>query len=215
MDYAKGMEVAGADAIELNPYYVPTDLLQPGSVVEQRYLNALKDVKSSVRIPVAVKLGPFFSSFAHAAYRFDVQGADGLVLFNRFYQPDVDLDSLDIVPNIELSTSADGRMTLRWIAILYDRIKADLAATSGIHTAKDVLKMLLVGADVTMMCSALFENGIGHVRRVVEDVKHWLEVNEYDSVEQMKGSLSQKSCADPAAFERANYMKALNSYHGY
>ena len=212
VDYAAGMEEAGADAIELNVYYIPTDPDLLGSSVEQRYVDILIDVKSSVSIPVAIKLSPFFSSLANVAKRLDEAGADALVLFNRFYQPDIDLENLEVVPNVILSTPQAMRLPLRWIAILYGRVQANLAATSGIHTAEDVVKMLMAGANVTMMCSALLQHGIGSIWQILQDMEAWMEAHEYVSVEQMQGSMSQKSCADPAEFERANYMKGLNSY---
>lgn len=210
--YAKEIEQAGADALELNIYYIPTNLDLPGIQVEQMYVNVLEDVKKSVRIPVAIKLGPYFSNMAHMARRLCTAGADGLVLFNRFYQPDIDLEQLEVVPNVLLSTPQAMRLPLRWIAILHGRIQASLAATSGIHSAEDVLKMLMAGADVTMLCSTLLKNGVGQIRNLERDLVRWMEEHEYDSVKLMKGSLSQKSCAHPSAFERANYMKALKSY---
>lgn len=210
--YAKEIEQAGADALELNIYYIPTDLDLPGIQIEQMYVNVLEDVKKSIRIPVAIKLGPYFSNMAHMARRLCTAGADGLVLFNRFYQPDIDLEQLEVVPNVLLSTPQAMRLPLRWIAILHGQIQASLAATSGIHSAEDVLKMLMAGADVTMLCSTLLKNGVGQIRNLERDLVRWMEEHEYDSVALMKGSLSQKSCAHPAAFERANYMKALKSY---
>ena len=212
INYAKKIEEAGADALELNIYYIPTDIMLSSNEVEDRYLEVLHAVKRTVNIPIAVKLSPFFSAMAHMAQRFDNAGANGLVLFNRFYQPDIDLVELEITPNVILSTKNAMRLPLRWIAILYGRIKANLAATSGIHTAEDVLKMLMVGADVTMMCSALLKNGHEHIKKVLEDMERWMIEHEYVSVKQMKGSLSQKSVTDPAAFERANYMKSLHSF---
>jgi len=210
--YAKKIEEAGADAIELNVYHVAADPAQDGAAVENRYLETLRAVKSSVKIPVAMKLSPFFSSMANMAQRLDKAGADGLVLFNRFYQPDIDLETLEVTPNVILSTPHAMRLPLRWVAILHGRIKASLAATSGIHTAQDVLKMLMAGADVTMMCSALLKHGPGKIKEVLAELTKWMEEHEYESVAQMKGSMSQKSAADPSSFERANYMKALNSY---
>ncbi len=212
IDYAKKIQQAGADAIELNVYYIPTDPELTGAEVEDRYLEVLHAVKQEITIPVAMKLSPFFSSMAHVAKRLDMAGANGLVLFNRFYQPDIDLETLEVVPGVVLSTPMAMRLPLRWIGILYGKVKASLAATSGIHTAHDVIKMLMVGADVTMMCSALLKNGPQHIARVLGDVRQWMLEHEYVSVSQMKGSMSQKSIADPAAFERANYMKALNQY---
>jgi dihydroorotate dehydrogenase (fumarate) len=211
-DYAKQIQQAGADALELNIYYIPTDMDLDGEVVEDTFINILKAVKATVTIPVAVKLSPFFSNFANMAKRLDEAGANGLVLFNRFYQPDIELESLEVKPNILLSTPMAARLPLRWIAILYGRIKASLAATSGIHRGTDALKMLLAGADVTMLCSALLRHGIPQIALIERDLKAWLEEHEYESVTQLKGSLSQKNCAEPAAFERAQYMKALTSY---
>jgi len=213
INYAKKMQEAGADAIELNVYYVPTDPGLPGSEVEDRYLEVLHAVKRAVRIPVAMKLSPFFSSFANMARRLDTAGADGLVLFNRFYQPDIDLDLLEVKPGVTLSNSFAMRVPMRWIAILRGKVKASLAATSGIHSAEDVLKMLMAGADVTMMCSALLKHGSGHIATVLKDLDRWMMEHEYISIQQMKGSMSQSSIADPSAFERANYMKALNRFH--
>jgi dihydroorotate dehydrogenase (fumarate) len=211
MKYAKSIEQAGTDALEVNVYYIPTDPRLTGADVEDRYVEILHTIKQSVAIPVAMKLSPFFSSFAHMANRLVDAGADGLVLFNRFYQPDINLESLDVEPGITLSTSHSMRLPMRWIAILFGRINASLAATSGIHTAGDALKMLMAGADVTMMCSALLKNGAQHITKVLSDMQQWMIDHEYLSVEQMKGSMSHKSVADPAAFERANYMKALQS----
>jgi dihydroorotate dehydrogenase (fumarate) len=210
--YAKAIEQAGADALELNIYYIPTDMDTTSVEVEQNYLDILKAVKSEVKIPVAVKLSPFFTNFANMAARLDGAGANGLVLFNRFYQPDIDLESLEVKPNILLSTPMAMRVPLRWIALLYGKLKANLAATSGIHRASDVLKMLMAGADVTMLCSALIRHGVGHVKVIERDLVAWMEEHEYSSVAQLKGSLSQKNCADPSAFERAQYMKAISQY---
>ncbi len=183
-----------------------------GEAVEENYINILKAVKSEVTIPVAVKLSPFFSNFANMAKRLDQAGANGLVLFNRFYQPDIELESLEVKPNILLSTPMAMRLPLRWIALLHGKLKASLAATSGIHRAADALKMLLVGADVTMLCSTIIRHGIPQIAMIERDLVDWLEEHEYESVSQLKGSLSQKNCAEPAAFERAQYMKALTGY---
>ncbi|TAK52429.1 MAG: dihydroorotate dehydrogenase-like protein [Bacteroidetes bacterium] len=212
IEYAKRLEQAGANAIELNVYYIPTDPRLTAADVEDRYLEVLHAVKRVVSIPVAMKLSPFFSSFANMAQRLDTAGVDGLVLFNRFYQPDIDLSTLDVKPGVTLSTSFAMRVPLRWIAILHGQVKASLAATSGIYTAEDVLKMLMAGADVTMMCSALLKHGASHISQVLNDLNRWMEEHEYVSVQQMKGSISQRSVADPSAFERANYMKALNRF---
>ncbi|HTY86545.1 MAG TPA: dihydroorotate dehydrogenase-like protein [Candidatus Acidoferrum sp.] len=210
--YAKLVQQAGADALELNIYYIPTNMQLPGGEVEQTYLDILKAVKSEVTIPVAVKLSPFFSNFANMAKRLDETGANGLVLFNRFYQPDIDLEALEVKPNILLSTPMAMRVPLRWIAILYGHLKASLAATSGIHRATDVLKMLMAGADVTMLCSTLIRHGAGHIQTIEKDLVAWMEEHEYESVTQLKGSLSQQKCEAPAAFERAQYMKAISTY---
>ncbi len=212
ISFAKRIEEAGADAIELNVYYIVADPKLSSQEVEERYLEVLRAVKGTVRIPVAMKLGPHFSSFSAFAKRLDHEGVNGLVLFNRFYQPDIDLEALEVTPNVVLSTPHDIRLPLRWIAILFGHIKANLAATSGIHTAEDVLKMLMAGADVTMMCSALLKHGPSRITEVLNDLTRWMTEHEYASVKQMRGSMSQKSVADPAAFERANYMKSLQSF---
>jgi dihydroorotate dehydrogenase (fumarate) len=212
--YAKGIQEAGADALELNIYYIPTDMDLTSAQVEQNYLDILKAVKSVVSIPVAVKLSPFFTNFAHMARRLDHTGADGLVLFNRFYQPDIDLENLEIKPNILLSTPMAMRVPLRWIALLFGKLKANLAATSGIHRASDVLKMLMAGADVTMLCSTLLRHGTRQIGVIERDLVAWMEEHEYQSVTQLKGSLSQRNCADPSAFERAQYMRALSHLPG-
>jgi dihydroorotate dehydrogenase (fumarate) len=211
-DYGKAMQQAGADALELNIYYIPTDLNVTSAQVEQNYLDILKAVKSAVTIPVAVKLSPFFTNFANMAKRLDDAGANSLVLFNRFYQPDIDLESLEVKPNILLSTPMAMRVPLRWIALLYGKLRANLAATSGIHRASDVLKMLMAGADVTLLCSTLIRHGVRQIGVIERDLVAWMEEHEYESVAQLKGSLSQKNCADPSAFERAQYMKAISRF---
>jgi dihydroorotate dehydrogenase (fumarate) len=212
IDFAKQMQQAGADALELNVYFIPTDMNLTGAEVEQRYIDILQAVKAAVSIPVAVKLSPFFSNLANMAMRLDNAGADGLVLCNRFYQPDIDLENLEIKPQVLLSTPQAIRIPLRWIAILCGRIKADLAATSGIHTGEDVVKMLMVGASATMLCSVLLRRGIPHLRTVEQELIHWMEEHEYESVRQMQGSMCQYLCPNPTAFERAQYMRALISY---
>jgi len=209
--YATQIEQAGADALECNIYSIPTDMDVPAAEVEQTYIEILRAVKYSITIPVAVKLSPFFSNMANMAKRLDQAGADGLVLFNRFYQPDIDLEELEIKPNVLLSTPQALRLPLTWIGILYGRIKANLAATSGVHGAEDVIKLLMVGADVTMLCSTLLRNGISHLRYVEQSLVEWMEKHEYESVRQMKGSMSQLRCPDPSAFERAQYMRAVKS----
>ena len=211
-DYAKQMQRAGADALELNIYSIPTEMDLPGFEVEQTYLDIVKSVKSELTIPVAVKLSPFFSNFANMAGRLDEAGANGLVLFNRFYQPDIDLDSLEVRPNVLLSTPMAMRVPLRWIAILFGRVRANLAATSGIHRASDALKMLLAGADVTMLCSVLLRQGIGQIKNIERDLVTWMEDHQYESVQQLRGSLSQLNCPDPSAFERAHYTRAISRY---
>ncbi len=209
--YARQIEQAGADAIECNIYSIPTDLDVAGSDIEKTYVDILREVKTSVRIPVAVKISPFFSSMANMAKRFDEAGANGLVLFNRFYQPDINLDELEIQANVLLSTPQDLRLPLTRIGILYGRIRASLAATSGVHGPEDVVKLLMVGADVTMICSALLRNGIGYLNQIEDGLLEWMEEHEYRSVQQMKGSMSQIRCPNPSAFERAQYMKAVKS----
>ena len=210
--YAQNIEQAGADALELNVYYIPTNPNIPGSEIEKMYIDTLKAVKSKVKIPVAIKLSPFFSSMSNMAKKLDEAGADALVMFNRFYQPDFDLEKLEVAPNLMLSTNWEMRLPLRWIAILYGNVKASMAATSGIHSHLDAIKIIMAGGDVAMMCSELLLNGVNRIGQVVEGMKLWMEENEYDSIEMMKGSMSQKSTAEPAAFERANYMKLLQSY---
>ncbi len=211
-DYAKKMEEAGADGIELNVYYIATDPEFNSTAVEDRYVEILKAVKNAVKIPVAMKLGPYFSAFGSVAKRLDEAGADALVLFNRFYQPDIDLDKLEVVPDLVLSTPFEMRLPLRWTAVLHDNVQASLAGTSGIAGAADVIKMVMAGADVVQIVSVLLRKGAGEITNILRGMETWLEENEYESVEQMKGSLSQRACPDPAAFERANYMKTLNSY---
>jgi dihydroorotate dehydrogenase (fumarate) len=210
--YAREIEKAGADALELNVYFVAGDPSLSGRAVEILYEDILKAVKQAVRIPVAMKLSPFFSSMAATAAQLDSAGADALVLFNRFYQPDIDLEKLEVVPNLVLSSPAELRLPLRWIAILYGRLTASLAATSGIATAEDVLKAVMAGADVVQVVSVLLRRGVGELAVMLEGMQAWMREHEYESIAQMKGSMSQKACPEPAAFERANYMKTLNSY---
>ena len=212
ISYAKKIEQAGADALELNVYYIPTDPDMSGAQVEQMYADLVRDVGASVKIPVAVKLGPYFSSMASMARRLDQAGASGLVLFNRFYQPDFDLEELAVTPNLLLSRSEELRLRLTWVGILYGRIKADMAITGGVHTAEDAIKSMMAGARVAMMTSALLRNGIAHLKTVHSGIVDWMEKHEYASIQQMQGSMSQKSVAEPAAFVRANYMKVLGSY---
>ncbi|MBI3563828.1 MAG: dihydroorotate dehydrogenase-like protein [Elusimicrobia bacterium] len=210
--YAREIEKAGADALELNIYFIPTDPSTPGEEIERTHVDILKAVKAATTLPVAVKIAPFFSSLANMAKRLDDAGADGLVLFNRFYQPDFDLDRLELRPNLLLSTPQALRLPLHWTAVLHGKVKADLAATSGVHAAGDVLKLLMAGASVTMMASALFKFGIDHIRAVETELVRWMEEREYESVAQMRGSMSQMRCADPGAFERQQYIKTLTTY---
>ncbi|MCB9367428.1 MAG: dihydroorotate dehydrogenase-like protein [Calditrichaeota bacterium] len=210
--HAKLIEQAGADALELNIYYLATDFTITGADVENNYIEILKAVKSEVKIPVALKLSPYFSAFASMAKRCDEAGADGLVLFNRFYQPDLDIEELEVKPHVELSTSSDIRLPLRWLAILHGNLKCGLAATSGVHTHEDAIKLLMAGADVVMMCSALYQWGIHRLARLVDEIEVWMQDHGYESLEVLRGSMSQRSVADPAAFERANYMKSLQSF---
>ena len=207
--FARQIEEAGADAIECNIYFIPTDPHQTADEVEKTYVDILQAVKSSVTIPVAVKLSPFFSNMANMARRLDEAGANGLVLFNRFYQPDIDLEELELRPNVLLSTPQALRLPLTWIGILFGRVRASLAATSGVHGADDVIKLLMVGANVTMLCSSLMRNGINHLRHVERELREWMEEHEYESVSQMQGSMSQLRCPDPGAFERAQYTRAV------
>lgn len=210
--YARQIEEAGADALELNIYYVATDITQSGEQVEQMYADVVQQIRQQVKIPLAVKLGPHFSSFGNVAMRLARAGADGLVLFNRFYQPDFDLENLEVTPHLVLSNSDALRLPLRWIAILYGRVPVDFALTSGVHSHEDVLKGLMAGAKVTMLASALLQNGTGRIGDLLDSLTHWMEEHEYESVAQMQGSMSQLKVADPAAFERANYVKVLQSW---
>ena len=211
-DYARKIQQAGADALELNIYYIPTDPQLTALDVENTYLEILKAVKTAVTIPVAVKLSPFFSNMANMAHKLDRAGANGLVLFNRFYQPDIDLETLEVESSLLLSTPQARRLPLRWVAILHGHIQASLAATSGIHTAQDVLKILMAGADITMLCSVLFRKGMPYIAALEQEIRQWMTVHEYESVAQLKGSLSQKNCPDPSAFERAQYMRVISTY---
>ncbi len=212
VSYADSLEDAGADAIELNIYYVAADVGATGGEVEDRYLRLVEHVRQAISIPLAVKIGPYFSSPGNMGRRLASAGADGLVLFNRFYQPDIDLDTLEVTPDLVLSSPAEMRLILRWIAIMYGRVDADLAATSGVHDAEGVVKLILAGANVAMLTSALLIHGPEHIRTVLDGVDRWFTERDYVSVEQARGSVSQRAVADPGAFERANYMKTLLSY---
>jgi dihydroorotate dehydrogenase (fumarate) len=212
VEYASKIAQAGADALELNIYYLPTSQQQTGAELEAEYLTLVRDVTLQVQIPVAVKLSPFFTSLPHMARQIAEAGAAGLVLFNRFYQPDFDIERLEIVPSIDLSTSQDLRLPLRWVAILFGRIQADLALSSGVHTAEDAIKAVMAGANVAMLASSLIANGPSQLAKILKDLRQWMDEHEYTSVSQMRGSMSQRGVADPAAFERANYIKALSTF---
>jgi len=209
--YAKLMQDAGADAIELNIYFIAADVTQTSEQVEKQYLDLISAVKQSISIPVAVKVGPFFSSPGHMALRMLEAGADGLVLFNRFLQPDIDLEQLAVAPRLVLSTPSEMLLPMRWIAILRGQTDACLALTRGIHSSEGIVKGLLAGADVGMVASCLLQKGVGQIETILTGLQQWMEEQEYESVEQLKGSVSQASCSDPKAFERGNYMKALTS----
>lgn len=215
VEYAHRIEQAGADALELNIYYLPTDPDLSGAALEEDFVQLVRDVRARVELPIAVKLSPYFTALPNLAKRIVDAGANALVLFNRFYQPDFDLEELEVVPNLILSTSHELRLPLRWIAILYGRIQTDFALTSGVHTAQDVLKAMMAGANVAMMTSTLLESGIGRIMHILTDLQEWMEEHEYVSIEQMRGSMSQRAVAEPAAFERANYIKALNTFDQY
>ncbi|MGD1701196.1 dihydroorotate dehydrogenase-like protein [Dapis sp. BLCC M229] len=211
-NYAKELEIAGADALELNIYNIPTNMDITGEQVEQNYINILQAVKSQVNIPVAVKLSPFFSNMANMAKKLVEAGANGLVLFNRFYQPDINIEELEVVTNVLLSTPQAMRLPMRWIAILYGRLEVDFAATSGVQKGQDVIKMIMAGANVTQVVGALLRHGINHIKVIETDTIKWMEEHEYESIAQMRGSMSQINCPDESAFERAQYMKAIQSY---
>lgn len=210
--YARQMQDAGAKGLELNLYYIPTDPKLSGAKVEKMYVEAVKAVKAAVTLPVAVKLSPYFSSMANMARKLKSAGANALVLFNRFYQPDLDIENLAVASTLNLSTPEEIRLPLRWIALLYGRVKLSLAATSGVYSAQEVVKYIMAGADVVMTTSALLKNGVGHIGTLLQGLEAWMQAKEYKSVKQMKGALSQKSVADPAGFERANYIKILEKY---
>lgn len=211
-EYAKWIEEAGADALELNVYYIPTDVETASAEVEQTYIDILKEVKATVSIPVAMKLSPYFSATANMAHRLSEAGADALVLFNRFYQPDFDLTKLEVEPHLVLSSQFEMRLPMRWVAILYGKVPVDFAITSGVHTHEDVIKGLMAGANVTMMASELLRGGTHRITLILEEMLNWMEEYEYESVKQMQGSMSQQNVGDPDAFVRANYMKMLKSF---
>lgn len=212
LDYARIIQQAGADALELNFYVVATDPRERGDAIEQRALDILRKVKASVTIPVAVKLSPFFCSFAHFASQLDDLGADGLVLFNRFYQPDIDVETLEVVPQLQLSDSSELLLRLRWLAILSGHLQASLAVTGGVHTAIDVIKAVMTGAHGVQLVSALLQHGPERLKTIREEMVRWMEEHEYHSLRQMQGSMNLTRCPDPAAFERANYVRVLHSW---
>ncbi len=212
VEYARRMQEAGADALELNIYYLATDPQERSGDVERRTLDILQAVKQTVAIPVAVKLSPFFSSLAHLAGQLDQTGADGLVLFNRFYQPEIDTEQLEVVPHLELSTSSELLLRIRWLAVLRDRVRASLAVTGGVHTATDAIKAIMAGADVVQMVSALLRHGPHYLRTVRQELEAWMQEHEYESLAQMRGSMSHARSPDPAAFERANYIRVLQGW---
>ena len=211
-NYAKLIEEAGADAIELNVYFIPTNPDLSSEEIENHYVEIVREVKKAVKIPVAIKLSPFFTNFSNMAKRLDEAGADALVLFNRFYQPDIDIEKLEVLNTLEYSSSFERRLPLQWIAILYNKIKADLAATTGIHTYEDVIKMIMAGARVTMLCSTILKNGISSLSVLLKELQNWMEKKGYDSISEIEGILSQKNIAEPSAYERANYMKIIKTY---
>ena len=212
IEYAQKIEQAGADALELNLYYLPTDIELTSAQLETAYVTLVQDIRGKISIPIAVKISPSFTALPNFAKRIADAGANGLVLFNRFYQPDFDLDNLEVVPNLTLSTSDELRLPLRWISLLYGRVDLDFALTSGVHKAEDVLKAMMAGAKVAMTTSALLKKGPKRATKILDRLEDWMVDKEYESIQQMQGSMSQKAVADPAAFERVNYMKVLNSY---
>jgi dihydroorotate dehydrogenase (fumarate) len=210
--YARQIAEAGADALELNIYKIPARTTVAGAIIEEGYIDVVRTVRAATKIPLAVKLSPYFSNFANMAASFDELGVDGLVLFNRFYQPDIDLEKMEVAPNLTLSTPTDMRLPLHWIGILYGKIRANLAATSGIYQAQDVIKLVMAGADVTMLCSALMRHGITHIQRIEMDLIAWLEQHQHKSLRELRGIMSQQNCPNPSAFERAQYVRGLSSY---
>ena len=212
MEYSRKLQEAGADALELNLYFIPTNPNLDAASIEKLYFDALQEVKKTVTIPIAVKLSPYFTNLSQMITALDKKGANGIALFNRFYQPDLNLENLSVEPGVVLSNSSDLRLPLRWIAIMYGKVNASLAGTGGVHTASDALKMIAAGADVAHLCAAILKNGPEHLGKMLKEMEEWLVRKEYKSLGQLKGSLSQKSVAEPAEFERANYMKAINDY---
>ncbi|MDD2740478.1 MAG: dihydroorotate dehydrogenase-like protein [Methylomonas lenta] len=212
IEYGQALQQAGADALELNIYHLAANIAESSEAVETRYLEILRELKSKVSIPLTLKLGPQFSSPIHFAQRLQEAGADGIAIFNRFYQPDIDLETLQVVPKLELSTAAEALLRIRWTALLYGRVKLSLAVTGGFHETADVIKALLAGADVVHLCSVLLARGVGQLSQIHSELTEWLEAHEYESVKQMKGSVSQQHSIDPSLYERANYVQVLDSY---
>jgi len=212
VEYGKQLQQAGADALELNIYHLAANAEESGETVEARYLDILQELKAQVSVPIVMKLSSQFSSPIHFAKRLEAAGADGIALFNRFYQPDIDLETLEVLPKLELSTSAEALLRIRWTALLYGRTKLSLAVTGGFHQAQDVLKALLAGADVVHLCSVLLQHGTGRLAEILAEMEQWLAEHEYESVNQLKGSVSQQHAIDPSAYERANYVQVLDSY---
>ncbi|MGR9087776.1 MAG: dihydroorotate dehydrogenase-like protein [Gammaproteobacteria bacterium] len=212
VDHGKMLQDAGADALELNVYYLSAELDESGADIEARYLELLRALRRKVSVPIAMKLSPYFTGLAHFVSRLEQSGADGVVLFNRFYQPDIDLDTLQVTSQLTWSRSADTQLSLRWVALLHGRVGLSLATTSGVHSAGDVLKLILAGADATQLCSVLLEKGPGHLATIRTDMATWLERNEYPSIGDIKGCLSKQRCANPAVFERSNYINLLDGY---
>jgi dihydroorotate dehydrogenase (fumarate) len=214
VSYAREVQQAGADAVELNVYFIPADPGSSSADIEKLYIDLVTEIRHTVTIPVAVKVGPFFSAFANMAQRLEAAGANAIVLFNRFYQPDFDLEALEVKPVVTLSNSSELLLRLHWAAMLHGHIHADIAITGGVHTAEDVVKSMMAGAKVTMLASALLQNGIGYLRPLRNQLEAWLEKHEYESIQQMQGSMSQKNVPNPKAFQRSNYMRVLSSYAG-
>jgi dihydroorotate dehydrogenase (fumarate) len=212
IQYAKRIEEAGADALELNIYYLPFDPAITSSKLEENYTQLVKDVRREIKIPLAVKVSPFLTGVANILQQFAEAGADGLVLFNRFYQPDIDLEKMEVSPSLVLSTSTELRMPLRWVALLYGQIKADFAVTSGVHNSEDVLKSMMAGASAAMMASELLKNGIKRIPEILSGIQTWMDANEYESITQMKGSMSAQATHQPHALRRSNYIKVLNTF---
>ncbi len=212
LTYAKTMQEAGADALELNVYFIATSPKESGADVERRTVEILRAVKKAVTIPVAMKLSPFYSSVAHLAHQLDEAGADGIVVFNRFYQPDIDVEALEAVPSLHLSDSSELLLRIHWLAILWGQVKASLAASGGVHTGLDAVKAVMAGASAVQVVSRLLEDGPERLLTIIQGMKHWMEEHDYESVAQMRGSMSLQKSPDPAAFERGNYMKVLRSW---